>query len=221
MWQQRIKNWAVPALSIILCIAAWMDTAAYRRAMQQLGDGVQVAELKPVVNEISADIDRLMECNHLRVDPKTGDQAETPAAGAAFHDCLLATMPKTTTFAGAVVSGSLAASWLDGHPDDESFRKAALSAIVGGRADLVRQMPYFNHLQQIAEAHDKSFFLKLVHGRQDTTNLFASYADKLDLAELGILEPAAVRRQFMWRVETTTRHTNAAGSLSAAPTTTM
>lgn len=175
----------------------WFDTAPYRAAEGALAKRAS-ASIADVSKAVTADHDRLSACNQLNtVDTATQEYRYTADSRACFLDA----MPKTKTAIGALIASAFAKPWLLQRPDDEQFRVAALSAIAHGRDDLLKsKAQWYDGLDTLAAAHDRSVMLKLRDGTQSNQSAFDVMTNHLNQAEFAVLRPDVSAAQAQWSV---------------------
>lgn len=182
---------ALPLVLVaVLAAGVYMDTAAFRTALQAPQLKQQTADQ---LSRLADDMQRYSACAKLR-DDRTGYAASA-------RDCFVQAMGKTDSPLGAVMYSAFAMNWLVAHPTDGEVRDSALASIEKGRTALTRESAYYRAWEHVYEAHDRSVVLSLRDGKQSGHTRFAQYADELDKAQYRVMLPDVAKAQGDWRMK--------------------
>jgi hypothetical protein len=178
-------------LVAVLAVGVYMDTAAFRSAMQTPQLTQQTIDQ---MSRLEADMQRYGACGKLRDD-------QTTMFTASARDCFVQAMGKTDSALGAVAYSVFAMNWLIEHPADSEVRSAALASIEKGRTALTRESTYYRAWEHVYEAHDRSVLLSLRDGKQSGHTRFVQFADELDKAQYRVMLPDVAKAQSAWRMQ--------------------
>lgn len=192
-------GWSFLMLSLIASIALGVaDTTPYRIVVANTNSIINENRLREMEARLTADIDRYTSCNKFR------DKNDFELTNQA-RNCLLEELPKIKTATGATVISALAGNWLLHHPADEEVRRAGLIAVQNGRQDILGMKAwYYDTMERLAIAHDKSALLRVRDGRQ-STDMLNRDSDALDRAEMSIRLPQVVHDQAEARIALLTK----------------
>ena len=175
-----------------------IDTRAYRAATSVYETEQTNQKLKGDQVAVEADIANYQKCTAMR---RFDTESNARVYDSSFRGCIIDNARKVRSIPGSLVFGSDSLMWLQSNPEDKDLLAAALEGLDRGRAAaLAAKQWYFDPLEKIANAHDKSFFMRLVHGRMGGADLFRENVIRIDKMEFSLLAPSARARQDQWMI---------------------
>lgn len=197
---KKLSFLAFPLTSLALVAVALVDTAPYRAARKEADHKMTASALAKVIKDTEADVKSLIACKSINLDfenHSTKELSQTPER----RSCLLAAIPEVKTAQGALAASLTATVWLTNQPGDDGMKTAALAAIARGRTALLANKAISDTVDKVAEAHDRSITMRVLHGQYGSSGEFWTLARQLDQAEFGVLLPEVKLRQDQWRID--------------------
>ncbi len=186
------------AVGVLFSLAAWVDTAPYREALDSFAEAMPVNVVEGNRSELDEDLARYLECSKRREQNEVTKALEYTAPN---RTCLMDALVEVKTATGALILAVEASKWLLKNPDDSAVRSAAITSIQKGRAELVAKRHQYDSLEKVALAHDRSILLRLVNGPYSGPSPFRESAERLNKAEYSILIPEVAFKQHKWFLE--------------------
>jgi hypothetical protein len=154
-------------LVLLLATLAWFDIKDYQYAIESFDKVNSANDIIREGDKVSDDLKRIAKCKTL-ADTQNNDTNTNVRS--CFMSLMVDTKTSTTT-AKAVIAAS---KWLNNHPDDIEFKTAALSAVNQGREFLLKEKSrYYDKLEAIAVASNKSFILRTFSPEQNTSEVIS------------------------------------------------